>query len=264
MSRVAVVIPVFNQQEDLLRTLDSIDGQSCDLEVFVVDDGSTPAISVDTTRYRHPVHLITLLTNSGCTTARNTALEQILDMDFDYVALQDAGDTDIGERMQTEADFLDSNPGVAVVGSWARYVDRAGNLLYVHKPPAVTQAIRARMPFVSAFAHPATMIRLSALRRVGLYDPAYPIASDYEIFFRLTREFDTANLQRALINKEDHPDSLSLGQRRRSLAYRLRAQFQHFRLGSFRSYLGVFSTLILLLIPYSAVVAVKRRRGYAN
>lgn len=264
MSRIAVVIPVFNQSEDLLRTLASIDPQEADLEVFVVDDGSMPAVSIKTTDYRHPVHLITLLQNGGCTEARNTALRVICKGNFDYVALHDAGDTDVDDRMALEAAFLDQHPQVAVVGAWARYVDRSGQLLYVHRPPATSEEIRARMPFVSAFSHPASMIRLSAIKAVGLYDPAYPIASDYEIFFRLTEAYDTANLQKVLIEKEDHPQSLSLGQRRRSLLYRLRAQIQHFRYLSYRSYLGVMSTLILLLIPYRSVVAIKRRRGYAH
>ena len=102
------------------------------------------------------------------------------------------------------------------------------------------------------------------MERVGRYDERYPIASDYEIFFRLTKHFETANLQEVLILKEDNPNSLSIGQRRRSLHYRLRAQLQHFAGLSFRSYLGVMSTLVLLLLPYRLVTSVKSLRGYSN
>ena len=264
MSRIAVLIPVFNQPQGLQRTLESVDREDADLEFFVVDDGSEPPVDIDTRHYRHPVHLITLERNRGCTAARNIALQRILERDFDYVALQDAGDTDVGERMAEQAAFLDRHPEIAVVGAWALYVDPAGQPLYVYKAPATTQQVRQRMPYVSAFAHPASMIRLSALNTVGLYDPAYRIASDYEMFFRLTRCFETANIQKILIHKEDRPDSLSLGQRKRSLLYRLRAQFQYFRALSVHSYLGVLWTVLMLMFPYRLIVAVKRWRGYAH
>jgi glycosyltransferase involved in cell wall biosynthesis len=264
MSKIAVLIPVFNQAEDLLRTLQSLDNQKADFDIFVIDDGSDPPIELPTARFRHPIHLIALETNRGCTVARNTGLAHIIRGGFDYVALQDAGDTDIGERVAIQADFLDRHPDIAVVGAWAEYVDRSGELLYVYQAPTTTGEIRARMPYVSAFANPASMIRLDALEQVGFYDPAYPIASDYEIFFRLTRAFETANLQQILIRKEDHPDSLSLGSRRKSLWYRLRAQIQHFSLPSIHSYLGVLSTLLLMLVPYRLVLSIKRWRGYAQ
>lgn len=263
-SRIAVVIPVYNQQADLLRTLASVDCQSADLEFFVVDDGSTPAVQVDEHDFSHPVHLIRLPGNSGCTVARNTALKRVLDGGFHYVALQDAGDTDIGERMARQAAYLDAHADIAVVGAWAQYVDRAGRPLYIYRAPLSSDAIRARMPFVSAFAHPASMIRIDALRTVGLYDTAFPIASDYEIFFRLTGRYATANLPEILINKEDNPNSLSLGKRKRSLMYRLRAQIMHFRPLSANAWLGAAWTLVLLLLPYRLVVVVKRWRGYAQ
>lgn len=264
MSRIAVVIPVHDQPDDLRRTLASVDRQDAELEFFIVDDGSTPPLAVDPAEYRHPLHLVRLPTNRGCTVARNAALERILAGEFDYVALQDAGDVDVGERMRRQAEFLDAHPGIAVVGAWARYVDREGRPLYVYQAPVTADEIRARMPFVSAFAHPATMIRVSALREVGGYDEAFPIASDYEIFFRLTRRYETANLAEILIHKEDNPASLSIGRRRGSLLYRLRAQRLHFEAASPRAWLGIAWTLVLLMFPYRAVVAVKRWRGYAR
>jgi glycosyltransferase involved in cell wall biosynthesis len=264
MSRIAVVIAVYNQPAELRRTLASVDRQDADLELFVVDDGSEPPLRLDPTAYRHRLHLLGLPRNRGCTVARNAALERVFQNGFDYVALQDAGDVDVGERMARQAGFLDAHPEVAVVGAWAEYVDTEGRLLFVHRAPATADQIGVRMAYVSAFTHPATMIRVSALRAVGPYDDRFPIASDYEIFFRLTRTFVTANLQEVLVRKEDHPQSLSLGKRRRSLLYRLRAQARHFRFGSVHAYLGVLKTCVLLLVPNGIVRAIKRRRGYAT
>lgn len=263
-NRIAVLIPVFNQLDDLLRTLESVDSEAAALEFFVVDDGSTPAIDISLDHFKHPLHLIKLDHNRGCAFARNVGLEQIIDRGFDYVALQDAGDVDVGERMAKQARFLDQNPAIAVVGAWGEYIDLDGKLLYVHKPPSESREIRARMPFSSAFTHPACMIRVSALKVVGLYDTSYPNSSDYEMLFRLTRRFESANLPEVLIKKENNPASLSLGNRRRGLKCRLRAQLTYFRFGSLRSYLGVMATLAFMLIPYRVILTMKERRGYAG
>jgi glycosyltransferase involved in cell wall biosynthesis len=263
-SRIAVLIPVFNQTEDLLRTLESVDAETADLEFFVVDDGSTPAIDISQHRFVHPVNMITLPQNRGCAFARNAGLEQIVAKRFDYVALQDAGDVDVGERMAKQARFLDQNSDIAVVGAWGEYVDMGGRLLYVHKPPSSNQEIRARMPFSSAFIHPACMIRVSVLKTIGFYNTSYPNTSDYELLYRLTRKFESANLPEVLIKKENNPASLSLGKRRRGLRLRLRVQLTYFRFQSLRCYLGVMTTLAFILIPYRFILAIKQRRGYAN
>lgn len=262
--RIAVLIPVFNQLDGLLRTLESVDSEAADFEFFVVDDGSTPAIDISRHRYQHPTNLIRLPNNRGCAVARNTGLEQIIERKFDYVALQDAGDIDIGERIAKQARFLDQNPEIAVVGAWGEYVDLDGECLYIHKPPSRSREIRARMPFSSAFTHPACMIRVSALASVGLYDTSYPNSSDYEMLFRLTQRYESANLPEVLIRKENNPASLSLGKRSRSLRYRLRAQLRYFRFRSLRSYLGVMTTLAFMLIPYRIILSVKERRGFAR
>ena len=120
------------------------------------------------------------------------------------------------------------------------------------------------MPFSSAFIHPACMILVSALKTIGFYDASYPNTSDYELLYRLTLKFESANLPEVLIKKENNPASLSLGKRRRGLRYRLRAQLKYFRFQSLRSYLGVMTTLAFIVIPYRFILAMKVRKGYAN
>src|SRR5262249_46537609 len=161
---------VLNQADDLHRTLRSIDRESASVDCFVVDDGSQPPIAIEVDAYRFPIRGVRPPRNSACTRARNVGLEQIVDGGYDYVRLQDAGDVDVGERLALEAAYLDTHPDAAVVGAWAQYVDRSGRPLFVHRAPPDSEAIRARMPYVSAFAHPATMIRVAALDRIGRYD----------------------------------------------------------------------------------------------
>jgi len=122
------------------------------MEIFVVDDGSSRPVRVELSDFQHPVHVMVLAENQGCAAARNAGLRKILEGNFDYVALQDAGDTDIGNRMESQAEYLDTHADIAVVGAATRYVDQAGELLYEYNPPETSREIRARMPYNSAFA----------------------------------------------------------------------------------------------------------------
>ncbi len=264
MNRIAVLIAVYNAQQDLERTMRSIDAQDAPFEFFIVDDGSQPPIAVSQSDYRHVVNLIRLRKNGGCVAARNAGLAKICEGRFEYIAIQDAGDTDLPGRLEEQCAFMNAHPEIAVVGAWAQYVDRSGNHLYVHKAPAHTEEIRHRMRFVSAFPHPACMFRVSMLKQVGMYDADFPIASDYELLFRITEKFPSANLQKVLVFKEDNPKSYSIGKRRTSLFYRLKTQMKFFSTTSINAYLGILSTLFLLMLPYRVIVGIKRWRTFAN
>lgn len=257
-ARIAVLIPVHNAQNDLMRTLASLDRQSETFDVFVVDDGSRPPIALDPDSYRHPVTLLRLPANRGIEGALNAGLGRILADDYAYVARQDSGDVDVGERLARQRHWLDCHPEVALVGTWVDFVDDEGRRIFTFTPPADTQAIRRRMHYSAAFIHPATMIRTSALRAVGPYSDRYPLAEDYELFFRIARRFGCANLTDVLVRKEENPDSLSVARRRRSLRSRIRIQLAYFDRGSIHSYLGLLYSLILYVVPYRLLMRIKR------
>jgi hypothetical protein len=106
--------------------------------------------------------------------------------------------------------------------------------------------------------HPACMLRLSALCRLGPYSERYFGAEDYELFFRLSRECKLANLPEILILKSHAPDSISIAHRRRSLASRARIQWRYFSPASPHSYAGILRSMVMLAIPHDLSVAVKR------
>ena len=91
--RLSIIIPVFNAEETLERTLDSVSSQlTSDTEVIIVDDGSTDnsleAIKQFTSRkeqYWHVIHQ----ENAGAAAARNLAIENA---HGDYLVFVDADD----------------------------------------------------------------------------------------------------------------------------------------------------------------------------
>ncbi len=118
----SVVIPVLNRAEILPRALDSALAHTRDdVEVIVVDDGSTDGTPDVVRAYRDPrVRLIALPVNRGVCAARNVAIEAargrwcvMLDSDFELLP----GAFDTLEALCAEAP--DDVANVATVCTWS-------------------------------------------------------------------------------------------------------------------------------------------------
>ncbi|WP_312910594.1 glycosyltransferase family 2 protein [Natronosalvus caseinilyticus] len=93
MPRVSVIIPTYNRAGSLVRAIDSALEQTIDdheLEVVVVDDGSTDNTGLVLAEYDDPrVRPVVHATNQGANVARNTGIEHARG---EYVAFLDSDD----------------------------------------------------------------------------------------------------------------------------------------------------------------------------
>ncbi len=115
--RISVVLPVYNEERLLEEALDSLVGQTeCDFEVIAVDDGSTDGTPALLDRFAaqdgrvRPVRQ----PHAGIVAALNRGLAEAQGA---YVARMDADDVANSERLRLQADFLDRERGVGLVGS---------------------------------------------------------------------------------------------------------------------------------------------------
>jgi glycosyltransferase involved in cell wall biosynthesis len=229
--------------------------------MFVVDDGSTPAIKLDQGRYRHRLNLIRLPQNCGVERAANEGIARILEAGYEFIARQDAGDLDVDGRLERQVAFLDAHPEVAIVGTWARYFDMKGKDLFVFRSPSDSASIRRRLHYGMAFINPTVMIRTKVIKEAGPYSYSFPIAEDYEFLFRVARRFPCANLEEVLVLKEENPRSLSVARRRQSLRSRVKVQLKYFDFLSPHSYLGLLYSAVLLALPYELPKLAKKALG---
>lgn len=93
MKRLSVIMPVYNGESYVSNMIDSVMAQEyTDLELIVVDDGSSDGTVQIVERYANQdrrIHLVTHSANKGVSAARNTGLELARG---EYVALVDADD----------------------------------------------------------------------------------------------------------------------------------------------------------------------------
>ncbi len=199
---------VHNGRPFLAQALESILDQDLgDLELIVVDDGSTDGSDQVIRDYARRDHRLIHLSNPGrrgLPASLNRALTRAR---APLLARQDADDISLAGRLRAQRDFLDRHPEVVLLGTAVIPVDQAGHALGpARAQPAGDAAIRWKMLLSNAFFHPTVMLRRRALERAGGgYHPALTYAQDYELWSRLLRVGRGANLCRPLVHLRLHP-----------------------------------------------------------
>lgn len=116
-STISVIVPVYNVENYLRPTLDSIVGQVGDLslQIILVDDGATDSSGDICDEYasRDPRIQVIHRPNGGLSTARNTGLDVATG---DYIAFLDGDDWWELNTLQICSSYLDAHPEVEVVG----------------------------------------------------------------------------------------------------------------------------------------------------
>lgn len=112
-SLVSVIIPAYNAQEFIVEALNSIIAQTYDnIEIIVVDDGSSDDTSQVVASYDSRVHIYHQ-SNSGTTAIpRNTG---IMHSSGDFLCFLDADDLMVPDRISFQVDFMERYPHVGIV-----------------------------------------------------------------------------------------------------------------------------------------------------
>jgi hypothetical protein len=199
-------MPVHDGAAFLRPAVESILGQSYrELELLVMDDGSRDESAAIVASFRDPrVRLHGRAERRGLVATLNEGLDLVR---TEYVARMDADDVAHPERLARQVTFLDAHPSVAVLGTAVKDIgaQRRGYAL-----PRDHGAIRARLLFDWAIAHPSVMLRPVVLRAHGLrYDPAYPHAEDYALWVEVAARAEVANLPEQLLQYRHHDCQVS-------------------------------------------------------
>lgn len=201
--QVSVIIPAYNRAAFIADAIGSILGQTLrDLEVIVVDDGSTDdtAAVVDSIADRR-VRLVQHGQNRGIPHARNTGLDAARGR---FIAWLDSDDLARPHRLETQVRFLKAHPTMPMVGCCAGRMDASGaQRRGARVPPLAAADIGAWLLFRSAFQQSSITGRAQVLRRFR-FDPGYPVCEDLDVFVRLSRSYPLCNLPEVLIDRRMH------------------------------------------------------------
>jgi glycosyltransferase involved in cell wall biosynthesis len=216
---VSVVMPVYNGERYLRVAVQSLLRQTLQqIEILVINDGSTDhteqilgELAADP-RVR-PVHQPHL----GIPRARNTGIALAK---AKHIAVHDADDLSLPDRLAKQYAFLEQVPEVAAVGSLANVVDETGQFIrsFGGVPTDPAQIVET-LPTRNCLVHGSVLMRTSAIEAVGKYREAFALAHDYDLYLRLADHFQLANLAEVLYLYRDHADSASHTHKKVQRAY---------------------------------------------
>ncbi len=237
---------VYNDPQGMMRTLETIGRDAPLADIVIVDDGSTPPLSLPV---GSDALMLRLPKNGGIARALNHGLAYILARPYEYIARIDAGDRVVPGRLARQRDFLDTHRAVGAVGAQMHAINaRSGEFLYQHRnlpDPLKT------LPLRNTLAHPTVMIRADVWRKAGMYDPAYVYAEDYELWHRIARHARLANVPDVLVEKEITPTQITSQKRGQTRAARLRVQWRYFNPSNIYCWFGVARSLVSFVLPVS-------------
>lgn len=256
LTDVTVLMPAYNAQDDVERTLASF-VEHAPVRVLIVDDGSTPPI-VAPTLPNLVIEVLRMPQNGGIERALQAGIDALAARGCQYAARIDAGDLAAPGRLAKQRAYLEAHPNVAGVGMWTQVVSRDGQPLFMLRPATEPDAIRRLRFLRSQFVHPVMMLRVDAVRAVGNYRIAYRAAEDLDLFLRLMERYECANLPELGLYYELNEGGISATKRRRQIVSTLRLQMRYFNVANVCDWLGLAKNLLHLVTPYTALGRVKR------
>ncbi len=188
---VSVILATYNMARYLADAIRSVLKQSQpDLELLVIDDGSTDHTREITESFKDDVRLrYYWQPNSGQTRAKNVGIGLACGQ---FVAFCDADDMWTTDKLERQLPAFDDAGRVAVVYSRNRRVDENGVPLgSSSSSPLFPSGHVTQQLFVENFISFGTaMIRRSCLTEVGGFDETHRMGIDWDLWLRLSTKYE--------------------------------------------------------------------------
>lgn len=221
---VSVAMVVCNVDRFLAEAIESILGQTFrEFEFVIVDFGSTDKSKAIISSYAGRDDRIRFheIPHCGLAEARNAACFRAQGR---YIAIMDADDIAVKERLAWQVSFMEEHPEVAVLGGAVEWIDSCGRPVLTMRPPTENCEIQAALLEKNPFWQPSVALRRDAFVSIGGYRTVFSAAEDFDLWLRIAERYQIANLSRIILRYRIHPDQMTLRKRRVQVLSHMAAQ----------------------------------------
>lgn len=209
---VSVIIPTYNRGSIIGRTIDNVFEQTYrNIEVIVVDDGSTDGTASVLDRYGNRIRVRTQQ-NSGPAVARNHGVRAARG---DIIAFQDSDDLWKPTKIERQVRLLEKDRSVpcCLCNVLLRVVDGAQLTSFDHSLVHPTHEEGLWINILEVLAtrfvlfNQAAAIRRGAFERIGGFDQSLKYLEDYDLPLRLAMEGPWFGIREPLVLYSEGTDS---------------------------------------------------------
>jgi glycosyltransferase involved in cell wall biosynthesis len=207
MAKVSTATPVYNGEKYIGECIDSILMQEVDIEVNVVDDGSTDSTAYILKSYGDRINYF-YQENAGSGAALAAACAKATG---DYIAWVSADDVYMPGKLKMQHDYMESHPHIAVTYTDFIIIDGDGNEKELVRAPAI---MPGRLP-IQIILHniingSTTMIRKECFAKAGNFDGTQLYDADADFWLRLLLHgYHIAHIPEVTLKYRWHDSNLS-------------------------------------------------------
>jgi len=205
---ISVIMPAYNAEKYIAESIESILNQTFqNFELIILDDASsdkTKEIVLSYAQNDNRIVYVEKQSNHGPATLRNEGIQLAKG---NFIALNDADDISETTRFEKQIAVFNSQPNVAVCGSWI--VNFGENMeSYVFEAPQ--NPIEIKLTFLSydCLANSTAMFRKSCVENLQ-YQKEYVPAEDYKLWSEVIVKHDFFIIQEPLLHYRQHENNIS-------------------------------------------------------
>lgn len=209
--KVSVVLAVYNHEEFVGKTIESVIGQTYqDWEFIIIDDCSTDH-SVDIIR-KYQDERICFYPEERNRGAILTFNELLKKAQGEYIAFIGSDDIWYRDKLQEQIEYLEQNERVAVCFTWAEFIDEKDRPyssmqkecdcdihIFMHENRTQGQCLRYFFDHDNYFCHPSAVIRSGVVKEIGGFDPRFRQLHDYDYWIRVLQKYPVHMIQKTLV-----------------------------------------------------------------
>lgn len=251
MKKVAFLIPT-HQGDNPIFLKDAIESvleqevdSSIEIHPILCVDGRPP-LDLETLEYPKKIFIRKIYNTlgRGLPSNLNCAITLINNEGYDYIARLDSDDLCFPYRVRSQVSYLEKNPNVDALGSYAIIIDENSREFGTKTVPR--NVTFRNLSKGCQMIHPSVIFRGDFFRRFGLYDPALLKSQDWDLWLRSTKlGAHLENLETPLIKFRATGDLYV--RRKKEQVFNLRLAFRHIR-GSNLIY-AVARSILIYLVP---------------
>jgi len=203
--KIAIIMPVYNRKELLMKALTSIKNQSFfknnenTYKVYLVDNCSTENLREVTKHFNFIKHLYCPY-KGNIPAATNLALIEIFrDNEADYIAHLDSDDEWVENKLEKQISYMLNHPEIDICGTGAKYVKTGTgkwcDMIYAESDKDIKNLIKDNL---NPFCHGSCVFKPEVYLQVGFYSTEEWRSHDNEFWKRALKYCTMGNVPEIL------------------------------------------------------------------
>jgi len=186
MSRVSVIIPAYNREKFIERSIESVLSQTYqDFEIIVVDDGSTDNTKKVLERYDGKIKYF-YQENGGSSAARNRGIQESTG---EYIAFLDSDDIWMPDKLAIQVEILDKNTNIGIVHSKMMMFNEKGDEIGVKPEKPTGRNFMELIEIAGDLPTSSVITRRECFNKAGMFDTNLMTIQDFDMWLRISQHY---------------------------------------------------------------------------